>query len=388
MTRKPAPLINFLKMIEDVRREASCSHAFTDILVIGIFATIAGAESWQDMEDFGRDKQEWLQTFLDLPGGIPSHDTFYRTFCLLCPEKFQKCFTDWVKSAFPQAVDSPEKPDDIDHVVPIDGKAIRGSKGKGKRAVHIVSAWSSKLSLVLGQKKVDAKSNEITAIPNLLSAIDLEGCLITADAMHCQKEVAKACTTRGADYLLAVKGNQRRLKEDINSCVEEHWKNHPVYTPSDAFHEESNRGHGRNEYRCCWTFSATDALRDCEKWQGIKKIGVVQADRKINDRVTTALRFYICSKEITAERMLAATRAHWEIENKLHWMLDIAFAEDSCQTKHANAAENFSTLRRMALNILKLDKTHRRGIKGKRKRAGWSNKYMEKLFEAFIFADE
>ncbi|WP_187300048.1 ISAs1 family transposase [Endozoicomonas montiporae] len=374
-------MISFLETIEDTRRAASCQHNFIDILVIAVCAIIANADTWEDMQEFGEEKEDWLRTFLELPHGIPAHDTFYRIFCLLDPDKFQDCFTRWVKSAFPEAVDTPDEENDI---VPIDGKAIKGSRGKGKQAVHIVSAWSSRLSLVLGQKSVDKKSNEITAVPDLLAAIDLAGCLITADAMSCQKVIAETCIAEGADYLLAVKGNQKNLKDDIQNHIEQHWKNYPGDVPSETFHEEFSRGHGREEYRCCWTFSALDVLRDHEVWSGLKQFGIVQADRTINGKVTTSLRFYICSKEMTAKDMLSATRMHWEVENNLHWMLDIAFSEDACQTKNDNAAENLSTLRRIALNILKSDTTSKRSIKGKRKKAGWSNGYMAKLLKSFI----
>ncbi|WP_329601868.1 ISAs1 family transposase, partial [Sansalvadorimonas verongulae] len=253
-----------------------------------------------------------------------------------------------MKSAFPEAL---AIPDDEADIVPIDGKAIKGSrdKGKGKRAVHIVSAWSSKLSLVLGQKKVDKKSNELTAVPDLLTAIDFAGCLLTADAMSCQKSIAEICVAESADYLLAVKGNQKNLEEDIRK-VEKHWEQHPTDALSATFHEESNKGHGREEYRCCWTFTDLEGLRGYENWAGLKQFGVVQADRTINGKATTALRFYICSKEMTAKDMLSATKTHWLVENSLHWMLDIAFSEDACQTKNENAAENLSTLRRIALN--------------------------------------
>ena len=383
MTHKPAPLITFLETLEDVRRAASCDHNFIDILVISVCAILANADTWEDIEEFGEEKEDWFRSFLELPKGIPSHDTFYRTFSRLDPDKFQDCFTRWVKSAFPEALDIP---DDSTDVVPIDGKAIKGSrgKGKGKRAVHIVSAWSSKLSLVLGQKKVDKKSNELTAVPDLLAAIDLAGCLLTADAMSCQKNIAETCVSENANYLLAVKGNQKHLEEDILSHVERHWENHSSDTLSDSFHEESNKGHGRDEYRCCWTFADLEVLRGYENWAGLKQFGVVQADRTINGKATTALRFYICSKEMTAKDMLSATRMHWAVENNLHWMLDIAFSEDACQTKNENAAENLSTLRRIALNILQSDKTSKRSIKGKRKKAGWSNSYLAKLLKSFI----
>ncbi|PJE77329.1 hypothetical protein CI610_03753 [invertebrate metagenome] len=383
MTLKPAPLITFLETLEDTRRTASCDHNFIDILVIGICAIIANADTWEDMEEFGTEKEEWFRTFLELPKGIPSHDTFYRIFSLLDPDKFQSCFTRWVKSAVPEASDIP---DDDAHIVPMDGKAIKGSRGKGKskRAVHIVSAWSSKLSLILGQKRVDKKSNEITAVPDLLASIDLAGCLITADAMSCQKTIAETCMTKDADYLLAVKGNQKNLEADIQKHIEKYWSKHSGDGLSDTFYEESNRGHGREEYRCCWTFTDLEVLRGHEDWAGLKQFSVVQSDRTINGKVTTALRFYICSKEMTAQAMLSATRMHWEVENNLHWMLDIAFSEDASQTKNENAAENLSTLRRIALNILRLDQTSKRSIKGKRKKAGWSNSYLAKLLKSFI----
>ncbi len=208
---QPEPLISFLETLEDTRRGASCDHKFIDILIIAVCAIICDADSWEDMQGFGEDKEEWFRQFLELPSGIPSHDTFYRTFCSLDPKHFQACFTRWVKSAFP---DSLEDDNGKTHIIPIDGKVIKGSrgKGKGKKAVHLVSAWSSRLSLVLGQKKVDKKSNEITAVPELLEAIDLKGCMITADAMSCQKTIAETCVAKEADYLLAVKGMIKKIR--------------------------------------------------------------------------------------------------------------------------------------------------------------------------------
>jgi len=378
---KPAPLMTFLNELADPRRVGACDHKLIDVLMIAICAIISGAESWEDMEAYGQEKHEWLKTFLELPSGIPSHDTFYRVFCLLDPDEFQACFTRWVKSAFPEALTSSGELGDI---VPIDGKAIKGSRGKGKRAVHMVSAWSSKLGVVLGQKKVDKKSNEITAIPELLEAIDLRGSLITADAISCQKSIVEACIEQGADYLLAVKGNQETLQKDIQATIGSHWETQPDDEPSVVFAEQVDRGHGRQEYRCCWVFNELANLSTHEDWQGIRQFGVVQADRTVNGRATTSLRFYICSRTMTAEDMLAATRTHWEVENNLHWMLDVSFSEDACQTKNDNAAENLSTLRRIALNILKRDVSNSGSARNKRKRAGWSNRYLAQLLEQFI----
>ncbi|MCL6269107.1 ISAs1 family transposase [Sansalvadorimonas sp. 2012CJ34-2] len=220
----------FLNDIEDPRRAESCDHKLIDILMIAIFTIMSGGESWEDLALYGKEKIDWLKTFLQLPCGIPSHDTFYRVFCLLDPERFQDSFTRWVKSALPEALSTADTPFDI---VPMDGKAIRGSKGKGKgkRAVHMVSTWSSRLGLVLGQKQVDKKSNEITAVPELLEAIDLRGALVTADAISCQKSIASKYIEQGADYLLAVKGNQETLQKDIQAVVESHWELHPQDLP-------------------------------------------------------------------------------------------------------------------------------------------------------------
>ena len=381
---QPTTLKTFLDEVNDPRRVGACDHKLIDILMIAICTIISGGESWEDMEAYGQEKYDWLKTFLELPCGIPSHDTFYRVFCLLDPDVFQACFTRWIKSALPEAL---PQLGELTDIVPIDGKAIKGSrgKGKGKRAVHMVSAWSSKLGLVLGQKKVNKKSNEITAVPELLEAIDLKGALITADAISCQKSIAETCIQQEADYLLAVKGNQETLQKDIQKTIDSHWKSHPVTEAlSDTFAEQEESGHGRQEYRCCWVFDDITQLSTHEDWQGIRQFGVVQADRTMNGKVTTALRFYICSKTLSAGEMLAATRTHWEVENNLHWMLDVSFNEDACQTKNDNAAENLSTLRRMALNILKMDASKSGSMRNKRKRAGWSNQYMEQLLEQFM----
>ena len=297
MTPKPAPLITFLDDLEDPRRIGACDHKLIDVLMIAICAIMSGGESWEDMALYGKEKIQWLKTFLELPEGIPSHDTFYRVFSLLNPETLQDCFTHWVKSAFPEAL--PADDSDID-IIPIDGKAIKGSrgKGKGKRAVHMVSAWSHRLGMVLGQKKVDTKSNEITAIPELLEAINLKGALITADAISCQKSIASTCIEQGAAYLLAVKGNQPTLQQDIERVIEEHWEHQPGDIPSDSFAEQENTGHGRREYRCCWVFDDIEQLSTREQWQGLKQFGVVQADRIINGKATTALRLYITNTSL------------------------------------------------------------------------------------------
>lgn len=383
---KPSPLIIFLNDLKDPRaRSNACEHKFIDILIIAICAIMSGAETWEDIESYGHDKKDWLCTFLELPHGIPSHDCFYRIFCVLDPEALEVCFIRWVKSYFPMALPLGESQTDI---VPIDGKTIRGSRGKGKRAVHMVSAWSSRLRLVLGQKKVDTKSNEITAVPELFEIIDLKGALVTADAISCQKSIAAKCIEKEADYLLAVKGNQETLQNDIQAVVESHWEQNPVDQPCDNFAEQRNTGHGRHEYRCCWVFNDLTLLSTHTEWEGLKQFGVVQADRTIDGKATTALRLYITSKAMTAEEMLTATRIHWEVENNVHWMLDIAFNEDACLTQDKNASENLSVLRRICLNIFNMDTANKGSMKRKRKRAGWNNGYLAGLLNLYIFGED
>ena len=380
---KPAPLIMFLNDLKDPRsRGNSCEHKFIDILIIAICAIMSDGETWEDMENYGHDKEDWLRTFLELPCGIPSHDTFYRIFCALDPEAFETCFIRWVRSFFSEALPVGESLTDI---IPIDGKTIRGSKGKGKRAVHMVSAWSSNLRLVLGQKKVDSKTNEITAIPELFEMLDMKGALITADAISCQKSIAAKCIEKEADYLLAVKSNQKTIQKAIQAVIETHWEQNPADLPSDSFAEQKNVGHGRKEYRCCWVFNDLSQLSTHMEWEGLKQFGIIQSDRTIDGIATTALRLYITSKAMTAGEMLCATRTHWEVENNLHWMLDITFSEDACQTRDENAAENLSILRRICLNIFNLDKLGKGSMKRKRKRAGWNNDYLEELLKTFMF---
>ena len=381
MSFAPEPLVHFLEKIEDPRRQASCTYKLVDVLFIAICAMLSGAETWEDMQLFAEEKADWLSQLLFLPNKkVPSHDTFYRVFSLICPEQFQVCFTQWVTSVFSDILCSFDDKDSS--VIAIDGKMIKGSSGKHTDPVCMVSAWSAHLRLVLTQKKVADKSNEITAVPVLLKNLALKGCLVTADAMHCQKKVAQTCIDAGADYLLAVKGNQKKLHKDIQAHIERHWEKASEENTASSFYEKTERGHGREEYRACWVFNEADELSTHMQWPGIKQFGVVQADRTINGKASTSLRFYICSREMNAEQMLKATRNHWGIENNLHWQLDVSFNEDGCQTKNDIAAENLSTLRRMCLNILKTEKS-KGSLKGKRKRAGWSNDFLRNLLSIF-----
>ena len=360
------PLSQFLAKVPDPRRPGMCDHNLLDILIIAVCAVICGADEWQDIEDFGHCKENWFKTFLELPAGIPSKYTFRRVFCLLDPVAFETCFTSWIKQTLTEISGS-------QHLA-IDGKAIKGSRTKGKKPVLLVSAWSVKLGLVLGQERVDQKSNEITAIPKLLKALELKGCLVTLDAMGCQKKVAKQCIEQGADYILAVKGNQKKLYKGIEALftTAEHQRERHDYMQS------RDKGHGRIETRCCWVISDLANLETAEEWPGLKQVAVVQSDRQINGKVTTALRFYIMSRSMTAKEMMEISRNHWSVENNLHWVLDVAFSEDACQIKTGNGAENFSILRRIALNAIKANKG-KRSIKSHRKLAGWNHKHLKTL---------
>lgn len=378
MSATTVPLHQFLENIEDPRRQASCDYKLTDILFIAICAMLCNAETWEDMAEFAEDKADWLRNFVKFPDDrTPSHDTFYRIFSLICPEQFQHCFTRWVSASFADKFCGSELP-----CIAPDGKVIKGSGNRQNNPVCLVSAWCTGLNLVLAQKKVDGKSNEIKAVPELLEALVLKGCLVTADAMHCQKKMAHACIRSGAHYLLAVKGNQKKLHAGIQAYVEKHWSNERTTPLSDYFHEEKSTAHGRTEYRACRVFDEVEALSVCAQWEGIAQFGVVQYDRTINGNVTTALRFYITSKSMTAREMLDATRNHWSIENGLHWQLDVSFGEDACQTTQATAAENLSTIRRICLNILKKEGS-KGSLKRKRKRAGWNNDFLDQLLTTF-----
>ena len=320
-----------------------------------------------DVELFGRSKYDWLKRFLKLPNGIPSHDTFGRVFSLIDPAQFQRCFVDWVKgiSELTQG-----------EIIAIDGKTLRGSYDRSRRrsAIHMVSAWAQKNSLVLGQVKVADRSNEITAIPRLLSMLEVSGCIVTIDAMGCQKEIAAKIIESGADYALSVKKNQPQLYEDIAETFADSLEN-----ISHNFSETVDKGHGRIEIRKCWAISERDYLDYVNvngRWKNLSSIAMVESERRVDGETTVESRFYISSLPSDADRLLAATRGHWSIENSLHWVLDISFREDESRVREGNAPENLAVIRHMALNLLKQDRTVKASIKGKRKRAGWDNDFL------------
>ena len=357
--------------LQDPRTGRAKRHEFMDVIVIAICAVICGSDSWVDVEMFGKAKKDWLSHLLELPNGIPSHDTFGRIFARLDPVQFEACFTEWV-----QAVNEVMQ----GQVVAIDGKTIRRSHDRraDKSAIHMVSAWASANRLVLGQIKVDDHSNEITAIPELLKTLDVSGCTVTIDAMGCQKEIAATVTEQGADYVLALKQNQPQLYDDVTEMFD-HAKRSGFSDLSHRFSETVGKGHGRIEKRRCWAVSDPDHLdyvNDHNQWSGLKSLAMVESERTENGKTSTQTRYYISSLPNDVRMLLSSVRTHWGIENSVHWVLDVAFGEDNSRVRQGNAAENLSVLRRMALNMLKQETTSQGGVAAKRKRAGWDEDYL------------
>ena len=358
--------------LEDPRIDRTRLHELLDIIAITICGVVCGADSWVEIEDFGEAKESWLKTFLRLPNGIPSHDTFGRVFSLLSPEKFAECFTSWV-SAVSELTRG--------QVVAIDGKSVRRShdKLKGKPALHMVSAWASENHLVLGQTQVSDHSNEITAIPVLLSILELSGCIVTIDAMGCQKEIAEQIVSGGAEYVLAVKSNQGKLSDNIKDAFECAERNGFVNV-EHSYHEDVSKGHGRLETRRCWVITDRDELAYVDENQEWKGLGSIVKVCYETDRVNKVeSRYYISSMRAKASKLLGAVRGHWGIENSLHWVLDMAFDEDHCRVRTGHADRNLAVVRHMALNMLKQEKTAKVGIKARRKRAGWDQSYLLKV---------
>jgi predicted transposase YbfD/YdcC len=360
--------------LSDPRIERTKRHKLIDIVSIGLCGIICGADNWVEIADWGVVKQGWLATFLDLPHGIPSHDTFSNVFGRIDPAEFQRCFVAWVQAVY-----------QLTHgqVVAIDGKTLCGSGDKtlGKGAIHMVSAWASQNRLVLGQVKVDDKSNEITAIPELLTILDIRGCTVTIDAMGCQTEIAQAIIDAEADYVLSVKKNQGRLYEDIQDLFAGAAEVAYRDVPHD-YTRTVEKDHGRLEIRECWTIADEEFLaylRTVDAWANLTTVALVKRERRLNDTVSTEQAFYISSLPNSAAAILDATRQHWTIENALHWTLDVVFREDDSRVRSDYAPQNLAVLRHMALNLLKHETTAKVGIKAKRLRAGWDNAYLLKV---------
>lgn len=372
-----APTIaqHFVKMT-DPRKGTLRYHKFMDILVIGICAVTCGADDYEAIAAFGRAKAEWFSRFLELPNGIPGHDTFWRVFEALNPEQFQHCFVQWM-SALRQQVSR--------EVIALDGKRLRRSyaKEKDKAAIHMVSAWATTNQLVLGQQKVDEKSNEITAIPELLRVLDIQDCIVTIDAMGCQTAIADLIIAGGGDYLLSLKGNQSNLHDDVVLLFDDLADSKFTAYAYD-YARTVDKGHGRIEVRHCWTiaFPGLDGeLRGADNWRRLTMFVKIRAERHVGDKHSVEDRYFLASYQDAAAHFLQQTRDHWCIENSLHWVLDIAFREDESRIRKGNGPQNFAVLRHIALNLLKQNADSTLGIKNRRLRAGWDNDYLMALLK-------
>lgn len=367
----PKTISDHFASLNDPRTPDKIEHLLIDIVTIAICAVICGADGFIEIADYGKAKYDWFKGFLKLPNGIPSHDTFGRVFSLISPSEFQCCFQSWIQTV--ATLTSGE-------VVAIDGKCLRRShdRSSGKAAIHMVSAWASRNRVSIGQVKTDEKSNEITAIPELLRLLELKGCIVTIDAMGCQTKIASAIVDKGADYVLALKDNQGNLSED----VKQHFEEAVQYGIDDyaiVTYESVNGGHGRVETRRCYTCSDIDWLEAKTKWTGLKTIVRIDSERDVDGKIGNDTRYYITSLENDPKNILEAVRSHWGVENSHHWVLDVAFREDESRIRKGYAAENFSILRNIAANLLRNEKSSKRGIKGKRLKAGWDNDYLVKV---------
>lgn len=361
--------------LPDPRVEGRCDHKLIDIIVIAVCAVIAGAESWVDVESFGKAKQDWLRSFLDLPHGIPSHDTFGRFFAALDAEAFQTTFMRWVEGVFRVSKGQ---------VIAIDGKTVRQSHDRtiGQDAIHLVNAWATRNGIALGQWKTDTKSNEIAAIPPLLRQLNVAGCIVTVDAMGAQTKIASAIRDEKADYVLRVKGNQGHLHQDLQDWFA-HADNVQFADMPHSYAETVNKGHGRIEIRRCWASSdplAFEYIRNYEGWTDLQTIVRVQRERRLPDKTEIDTAYYISSLPAEAAPLLAATRFHWAVENSLHWVLDVIFKEDDARVRVGHAAHNLAILRQLALNIIKQDPS-KGSVRTKRFRAGLDVTFLQILLE-------
>ena len=343
-------------------------HQLSDLLVIAICAVICGAEGWEDIEEYGKAQAEWFEAVLDLPHGIPCDDTVSRVLSRLAPDELTQCFLAWR-----EALSDLSNGD----IVSIDGKTLRHSfdHAASKAAIHMVSAWAHANRLVVGQLTVAAKSNEITAIPKLLQLLDLQGATVTIDAMGCQKEIAQAITDQGADYVLALKENHQTLYDDVKLFLDDA-KATDFGESAHACVATVDGDHGRIETRTYWVTSAIEWLGAKASWAKLQSIGMVESRREIAGTASTETRFFLTSLPGDAERFAQAVRQHWGIENSLHWVLDVSFDEDACRIRKDKGAQTFAVRRHIALNLLRRESRHKRGMKARRKRAGWDRAYL------------
>lgn len=368
----PAESLSWLdhfKGLSDPRVDRGKGHPLLSIVGVALCAILAGADDWVAVERFGNAKLDWLRRFLDLPNGIPSHDTFGRVFARLDPLQFEACFRDWVAAVCRR----------LPGHVAIDGKAVRGSGDgpSGQKPLHLVSAWATEARLTLGVVAVDGKSNEITAIPKLLELLDLEGALVTIDAIGCQKDLAEQIALAKADYVFAVKENQPRLYEDIEEMFLDFAADDTGVSYTTAQTEDCD--HGRGERRRVYVFDQVEGIRDLESWRGLKRVMVVLRERQVGEKTTSEAHYYISSRGAGADVFLDAIRGHWGIENQSHWILDVCFGEDDCRARKGHSAQNLACLRRMALSMLENADGPKCGARNRRLTAGWDMTYLEQI---------
>jgi predicted transposase YbfD/YdcC len=364
-------LIDKFAQIEDPRCDWRVEHKLLDILVIAVCAVIGEAESFEDIALYGRCKRDWLGRFLELPGGIPSHDTFRRVLMLIDPERFERCFLDWVRSVFRPEAGAPRQ-------IAIDGKTVRRSfdRRNGRSPLHLVSAFAVEHGLVLAQRATDAKRGELTV---LLDGLDLHGCLVSLDALACRPEIAAQIADRGGDYLLALKGNQNKAHAEVKRWFEANafalgGSLQPCF---DAFDD----GHGRRVRRRVFACTELEPLATVQRWRGLTAVLAIENIRGINGsgKVTAEIRYYLSSSKLPPTQLATAIRSHWEIENRLHWVLDVGFNEDASRVRERNAVRNLALLRKIALNCARANTTLKASLKGKRKSAAWDNDFMATL---------
>lgn len=363
--------------VKDPRIERTKEHPLLNIIVIAICAVICGADNWTAVEEFGKSKQTWLAGFLDLKNGIPSHDTFGRVFASIDAAQFQAGFHSWI-----QAVSERTKGE----IIALDGKTMRGSQDRnsGKQAITMISAWAVHNHLVLGQRKVDDKSNEISAIPELLNLLDLAGCIVTIDAMGCQTKIAAQIVDQDGDYVLALKENQGKLYEDTFLLFAQ-LRQQGFQQIDYDYAKTVNGDHGRIEIRECWVIDPRqwpEHFRTLADWKNLQSIVMIRAERRVQDKVTHERRYYISSKTKDARLMLRSIRGHWGIENGLHWVLDVAFDEDRSRIRSGNAPQNMAVLRHIALNLLKKESSVKVGIKVKRFKCALDESYLLKVLQS------
>ena len=360
-------LLTILREVPDPRVERTREHELADILIIALCTILCGGESFYDMEEFAEVRLDWLKTFLRLPNGPPSHDTFNRVFQALDPAKWADSLARWTQSV--RAALGGE-------VVALDGKSLRRALNAGEDMRVIVSAWATESGLLLGQRKVRDKSNEITVVPELLRSLELAGCIVTADALHCQKTIVREIVEADADYVLALKGNQGAAFEEIKSFLDDAVNRRAKEL---AAKETVEKGHGRLETRRYWQTEELSWFADRDKWEGLQSVGLVESVREKNGQRSVERRYYLCSLKRDVEKFARAVRGHWAIENQLHWVLDMVFAEDQSRARTENAAENLAGLRRLAVNLLRKDKKCTRSVKGKLMRAAIDPDYLRHL---------